>query len=265
MTEADIRLALYVAFGLGCIEGVTWCARIGLQPDAPRVARPMAAMLFGLCVACIALGSAQSLQSWNMARYFDFVDYIRWGLIGGVGLALAAFYWWRLGWYYDAVKICIFGIEIIIRGCNRKAVRLNGRFSREQPRGFCPATKEGEDTMQLDLHDGKQVTYIPNPVDAEGNPTSIEPGSLQGSSSDTSLVTVERNPDGSETLIVSSVPGPGLGPVGISVTGDADRGAGVATLTESHTINVIAGDASSLGGSFSGETDRPAPEPTPEP
>lgn len=98
MNEADIRFALYIIFLSGCLEGVIWCFRIGRQPDSPRVAKPMGAMLLGLGSTCVALASAQGLQRWDMAHYFDYVDYIRWGLIGSVAMALSAFYWWRFWW-----------------------------------------------------------------------------------------------------------------------------------------------------------------------
>lgn len=233
MTDADIRFALYLAFLFAALEGFVWCLRIGSQPDAPRVTRPMGAMLLGLGAACVALASAQGLQSWNMARYFDFVDYIRWGLIGSVGLALAAFYWWRLGWYYDAVRICIFGIEFIIRACRP---RTHGELI------FGPPVPEslitgGITTMSTLMNTNQKVSVRANFRDDEGNPTT--PSSVTWASDSPAVAQVTS--DGTIDAVVAT--GPGTSELGAAViTATSDNGTVLSGVVEVSAGETAAGE-----------------------
>ncbi len=80
------------------------------------------------------------------------------------------------------------------------------------------------------------------PVDSKGKPAPID-GMAVFTSSDESVAKVVAQPNGLSALIVAQ----GVGDYSISVSADADLGAGVVTLIASDTGTVTQGQAVSLG------------------
>lgn len=96
--------------------------------------------------------------------------------------------------------------------------------------------------MALQLQDVEKVALLIAPVDAVGNPAKVD-GVPVWETSAPSIVTLEVAADGLSA--VASTEGP-LGAVRITVTADADLGAGIETITGVLDIEVIASKAVSL-------------------
>ena len=89
--------------------------------------------------------------------------------------------------------------------------------------------------------------FFPNavlaPKDAKGRPAPVEAGSVVWASSDDTILSVTPSADGM-TAVVTSV---GAGTARISVSADADLGAGVVTITGvSEDVNVANGNIASV-------------------
>jgi len=94
----------------------------------------------------------------------------------------------------------------------------------------------------LILTDSQKVTLAIAPVSKAGNPAVVE--SSAWSSSDDTVLTVVAADDGMSA--VATVTGV-LGSAQVSVSADADMGEGVETLIGTLDVDVVAGQAVSLG------------------
>ena len=110
-----------------------------------------------------------------------------------------------------------------------RAVRLD--FS------FGPLTKKR--ITMYKLPGDRQVTASIAPVDAAGNPASID-GAPVWNSADPTLFSVTAAADGLSAVIV---PLGAAGTAQLSVSADADLGAGVITITGTLDIEVVGGQA----------------------
>jgi hypothetical protein len=101
--------------------------------------------------------------------------------------------------------------------------------------------------IMVQLKDTQKVTGLLAPVDAKGNTATVQAGSVVVTSSDESVVTVEK--DASNELGFTLVAGkPGTAQVDFSA--DADLGDGVTTIAGFTAVEVQAGDAVGMGASF---------------
>lgn len=92
----------------------------------------------------------------------------------------------------------------------------------------------------LTLTDTQQCTLGPiAAVDGRGNPAPID-GVPTWVSSDPTILTVEPSADGLSALVKSVGP---LGNAQVTVTADADMGAGTVSITGLQDVTVIAGQA----------------------
>lgn len=110
----------------------------------------------------------------------------------------------------------------------------------------------GEPQM-LRLPDDKQVQLSINPLSRRGNPARID-GTPRWTSSDESVVTLTPSEDG------KSATAKAVGPTGtaqISVVADADLGEGVREITGIETIEVVEGEAATVGITAGEITDQP--------
>lgn len=87
----------------------------------------------------------------------------------------------------------------------------------------------------------QQFTASINPTDKRGKPAPVD-GAPVWASSNEAVATVVPNPDGLSALIVAQ----GVGDYSISVSADADLGAGVTSITASDTGSVTQGTATAL-------------------
>ena len=92
----------------------------------------------------------------------------------------------------------------------------------------------------LVLPNDHKVTASIQPVDAKGNPATID-GLAAWSSSSTAIVTVTNV--SADSLSADVVPGTALGTAQINVTADADLGSGVQTINGVLDVQVVAGQA----------------------
>jgi len=96
--------------------------------------------------------------------------------------------------------------------------------------------------MALILTDVQKVSLSIQPVSAAGNPAPVD-GAPVWSSSAPDVVTVTAAPDGMSAVAVTTGK---LGTAQISVSADADLGAGVTTITGTLDLEVQASQAVSL-------------------
>ena len=109
-------------------------------------------------------------------------------------------------------------------------------------------------TMLVLPNDQKVVATV-EPVDAKGNPASID-GIPAWSSSSTSIATVNPLPaDGSGKFSAEVIPASQLGTCQINVTADADLGSGIQQISGVLDLQVVGGQA--VG--FTITTSPPAP------
>lgn len=95
----------------------------------------------------------------------------------------------------------------------------------------------------LKLQDDQKVSLQIAIVDAKGNPAVVD-GTPIWSSSNEAILTVVAAADGMSA--VATAVGP-LGPSQIAVTADADLGAGVKPILGTQDVDVVAGEAVSVG------------------
>ena len=100
-----------------------------------------------------------------------------------------------------------------------------------------------KDIAMLVLPNDHKVTASIQPVDAKGNPASID-GLPQWTSSSPAIATVTPLPaDGSGVFAAEIIPGDALGTCQINVTADADLGAGTETISGILDVQVVGGKA----------------------
>lgn len=102
---------------------------------------------------------------------------------------------------------------------------------------------KGGDEMALVLTDEQKVALSVEAKTAAGNPASVE-GAPVWTVSDPGIITLVVDPAGFSAVAVTAGP---LGPCQITVTADADLGAGVRTITGILDIEVMAAEAATLG------------------
>lgn len=112
--------------------------------------------------------------------------------------------------------------------------------------------------MATQVGDNQTIDATATPVDAGGGTRSIEAGSAKWASSDEAVATVAADPANELHAIITPV---AVGTCTISVTGDADLGAGVTTITGSGDLEVIAGEATGFTLAFGNPQPKPAPAP----
>lgn len=92
------------------------------------------------------------------------------------------------------------------------------------------------------------------PVDKFNNPAQVESGSLQISSTDDSILTVEPSEAQPENPYAVKVKFTGkAGAAQVQISADADLGEGVKTITGAETFETTAGEASGFGAAVVGE------------
>lgn len=99
----------------------------------------------------------------------------------------------------------------------------------------------GDITMVL-LTDSQEIDLAIKPLTKKGHPAQVD-GTPVWSSSDPQIATVNPAADGLSCVVRA---GANLGSVQISVTADADLGAGVAPLTGVLDLEVIGGGAATM-------------------
>jgi len=99
--------------------------------------------------------------------------------------------------------------------------------------------QEGVTTM--DMRDDQKVTLSISIVDKKGKPAVVD-GVPAWAGSDDTVVTVVANPDGMTAVASGVAPGPGR----VTVTADADLGAGVTAVTGVLDFNITAGAAATI-------------------
>jgi len=88
----------------------------------------------------------------------------------------------------------------------------------------------------------QQFTVTLAPVDKKGKPAPVD-GEPTWASSNAAVASVAPNPGGMSALVVAQ----GVGDYSVSVSADADLGAGVTTITGQDTGTVSQGTATSVG------------------
>lgn len=91
----------------------------------------------------------------------------------------------------------------------------------------------------LVLRDTEKVSLSVQFVDIKGNPAPVD-GVPTWASSNEAILTATASADGMSAEVVAVGP---LGPAQVSVTGDADLGAGVAQVIGTQDINVVPSEA----------------------
>jgi hypothetical protein len=112
----------------------------------------------------------------------------------------------------------------------------------------------------LVLPDDKKVGLSVHPVDAKGNPAQLQ-GDPTWSVADPTIATITPVPTEGTSYRADLLPGK-LGTTQVNVSGDADLGEGVTTITGLLDVQVVAGQAVSL--EIEAGTPEP-PGPTPRP
>jgi len=107
-----------------------------------------------------------------------------------------------------------------------------------QPRQLCAT----EGAIMLQLTDVQKCTLSIQPLDAVGNPASVD-GTPSWSVSDSSVLAIEPATDGLSAVVTAVGP---LGTAQVNVSADADLGSGVTTLTGALDVSVAASAATTL-------------------
>jgi hypothetical protein len=123
----------------------------------------------------------------------------------------------------------------------------------------------------MKITDSQQNTAVLKPVTAGGKPAAVEPGSILWSGP--SFAALTPSADGlSVTVVAMGVGGLPEGAIEgdpgeeyVSVSADADLGAGVVTISGKFALRVVASQAQSLGFEFGTPTEQVAAGPTPNP
>jgi hypothetical protein len=95
---------------------------------------------------------------------------------------------------------------------------------------------------QMNITDSQQVSLSIQPVDKKGNAAAVD-GAPQWASSNTEVVTVTPSADGLSAIAAAVGP---LGTATVSVTADADLGAGVTSIAGTLDVTVTAGQAATV-------------------
>jgi uncharacterized protein YjdB len=98
----------------------------------------------------------------------------------------------------------------------------------------------------------QEFTATINPTDAKGKPAPVD-GEPVWASSNEAVASVVPNPGGMSALIVAQAPGEYV----VSVSADADLGAGITTITGQDTGTVSLGQATSVGITAGPVTEQP--------
>ncbi len=98
------------------------------------------------------------------------------------------------------------------------------------------------DRIMLTLTDSQKVGLSIQPVDAKGNPAPVD-GAPQWAVSDEALLTLQVADDGLSAELFAAGP---LGNAQVTVSADADLGAGVTTIQGILDVTVVGGQAVSL-------------------
>lgn len=115
------------------------------------------------------------------------------------------------------------------------------------------------------MNDGQRLPFTVSPKTKSGGAAKIEAGSLAVTFADEDAsnglgLTAEINPDGLSGFI--HAPAGASGKSVATLSGDADLGAGVETISFSQEIEVVGRKATNLGVSFGTAEDEPATPPT---
>lgn len=108
---------------------------------------------------------------------------------------------------------------------------------------------EGASKMQL--RDNQQFTASLAPVDKKGAPAQVQPGSVVWTGPN--FIALTPSADGLSCLIVAQ----GIGTGQVTASADADLGDGVTTISGTLDVEVISGEATSLGITAGEVTDQP--------
>lgn len=110
--------------------------------------------------------------------------------------------------------------------------------------------------MATQVGNNQTIDCTATPVKADGSAAAIEAGSAKWATSDEANVPVTVDP--ANELHATFTPAAAFtGTVDVTVTGDADLGAGVTTITGTGQLEVIAGEATGFTLAFG----NPAPKP----
>ena len=93
----------------------------------------------------------------------------------------------------------------------------------------------------------QKVSVEINPVDSNGNPAPVEPGSVTVESSDLSICTVEKDPDNENKFDILGSNDGSAGVAQIDISADADLGEGVTTITGFIGVEITPKQAVGLG------------------
>lgn len=124
-----------------------------------------------------------------------------------------------------------------------------------------PTTEKGVHIMPVDISmsDQQQVVVSVSPVTATGSPAKLDgPPVFAVASGDVTLITAT---DGMSATIVSGLDGDST----VSVSADADLGAGIKTISDTITVHVTSPQATSLGLTAATPVAKPTTPPTPAP
>jgi hypothetical protein len=128
-------------------------------------------------------------------------------------------------------------------------LRISGQIEfatieEEQPRLVFSVSLPGgiklKDIKMLALPNDQKVTASIQPVDAKGNPASID-GLAVWTSSSTDVASVQNV--SSDSLSAEIVPGSSIGSCQINVQADADLGTGITNITGVLDVSVVADQA----------------------
>lgn len=98
--------------------------------------------------------------------------------------------------------------------------------------------------MAISLTTTQFVEGVLQPVNRKGKPAKVQPGSIDYSSSDTSVFTVTEDPNDETKLVITAV-GEGTGQLDYSA--DADLGDGVVTISGFTAVEVLPASAVGFG------------------
>jgi hypothetical protein len=98
----------------------------------------------------------------------------------------------------------------------------------------------------------QEFTATINPTDVKGKPAPVD-GEPVWASSNEAVASVVPNPGGMSAIVVAQAPGEYV----ISVSADADMGAGITTITGQDTGTVSLGQATSVGITAGPVTEQP--------
>lgn len=110
--------------------------------------------------------------------------------------------------------------------------------------------------MATQVGNNQTIGVTATPVKTDGTAGSIEAGSAKWASSDVAIADVAVDPANELAATVTPVAG-AIGTATITLTGDADLGAGVVTITGAGDVEVIDGQASGFTLSFGNPSPKP--------